>query len=36
MLNKEVFEKEIITIMSQYQKEKFMTNLELDFSLDLK
>jgi len=36
ILDKEVFEKEIITIMSQYQKEKFMTNLELDFSIDLK
>ncbi len=36
ILDKEVFEKEIITIMSQAQKEKLMTNMELDFSLDLK
>lgn len=36
VIEKDIFEKEILSIMSSSQKEKFKTNMELDFSIDLK
>jgi twitching motility protein PilT len=36
ILDKDIFEKEIITIMSSPQREKLIKNLELDFSIDVK
>lgn len=36
IIEKDVFEKEISTIMNSVQKEKFKKDLELDFSVDLK
>lgn len=35
-IDKDIFESEILTIMTSSQKEKFKTNMELDFSIDLK
>lgn len=36
ILDKDVFDKEIIPVMSTEQKNKFMSNLEMDFSIDVK
>ncbi len=36
IIEKDIFENEILSIMSTTQKEKFKSNMELDFSIDLK
>lgn len=36
ILDKDIFEKEIMTIMSDSQKTRFLSNLEQDFSIDVK
>lgn len=36
VLDKELFEKEIIPVMTQIQREKLISSLELDFSIDVK
>nr|MDD3719972.1 type IV pilus twitching motility protein PilT [Candidatus Gracilibacteria bacterium] len=36
VIDKELFEKEIIVVMNQNQKDKFKKELELDFSIDFK